>query len=132
MFTGGTIWVLTHGHVMEPFFFTSPGSGLSPGQGTGWLVGWLVGWVGLGWVGLGWVGLGWVGLVGWLVGWLVGRPHPQHPQHHRPRSDWGGQLASMRRQFRVASRWFRGILGLAEVLYNQGGSWVCSGFIEAL
>ena len=43
------------------FFFTSPGSGLSPGQGTGWLVGWLVGWVG-----------------GWVGGWLV--------QHHRPRA----------------------------------------------
>ena len=32
----------------------------------------------------------------------------------------------------VAPGWFRASVGLAKVLYNEGGSWVCLGFTQAL
>ena len=32
MFTGGTIWILTHGHIVSLFFFGLPAFSRGPGQ----------------------------------------------------------------------------------------------------
>ena len=88
------------GNFSEPVVvFTSPGSGLSFGQGAGWLVGWLVGCL-----------LGW--LLAWLVGWLVGRPGgwaTASPASLR----LGLPFGLIQWQFRVG--WLRVSVGLAEV-----------------
>ena len=93
------------------FYFTSPGSGFSPGQETGWLVGWLVG-----------------SLVRWFVGWLVSwaAASPASPASLGLGLPVGFDLLAIQSYCGLVSGdcW---VVGLSEVLYKEGGSWVCLG-----
>ena len=89
-------------------FFASPCSGLSPGQG---LLGGSVG-----------------RSVGRLVSRLGGRI-PNIPMSGRrigqSCSGSTGRIPSITGLARTRSGWFRLSVGLAEVLCNEGGSWIC-------